>query len=137
MEICLAVLILLVAAGFRLTPPPRAADVSVPGVEWHLHDPTAVAVVRLQPGTVGANEITVDLSDVHGAPLVAREMEISLTRDDGALEPVRTSANSVGGGRWSASPLLLPLAGGWTVNVQILVSDFEQITLTGSANLDE
>jgi copper transport protein len=106
-------------------------------VEVHLHDPTAVAVVRLRPGTVGANEITVDLSDAHGAPLVAREMEISLTRDDGALEPVRTSANSVGGGRWSASPLLLPLAGGWTVNVQILVSDFEQITLTGSANLDE
>lgn len=137
MEICLAVLILIAAAGFRLTPPPRTVDVAVSGIGLHLHDPAAMALVRVEPGSVGANEITIDLSNADGAPLAARGMEIFFSRSDGALEPIRVTAESVGGGRWSAPFVLLPLAGEWKISLRILVSDFEQITLTGSANLED
>ncbi|SFH47935.1 copper transport protein [Palleronia marisminoris] len=136
-EICLAVLILIAAAGFRLTPPTRAVDVAVSGLDLHLHDPAAIALVRVEPGTVGANDIRIDLSKADGAPLAVRGMEVSFSRNDDALEPIRATAESVGGGRWSAPFVLLPLAGEWTISLRILVSDFEQITLTGTVNLDD
>jgi len=56
-----------------------------------------------------------------------------LSRGDAAVQPIRAVAESRGGGRWSMPPVLLPLAGQWTVSVRILVSDFEQVTLSGPA----
>jgi copper transport protein len=136
-EIGLAVLILLVAAGFRLTPPPRGAELAMDGMELHLHSASVMAVVTLEPGTAGANRVSVDLSNAQGAPLAAREMLISLSREDGALEPVRAAAKSNGDGSWSAPPLLLPLAGDWTISLRILVSDFEQASLTSPVQIDK
>ena len=136
-EIALAVLILFVAAGFRLTAPPRAVEPVPEGAELHLHDSSTMAVVTLEPGTVGPNEVTIDLSDPEGAPLVVREMEISFSRHDGALEPVRAIAMSDGNGIWSASAFLLPIAGDWTIGLRILVSDFEQTTLSGPVQIGE
>lgn len=132
-EICLSLLILFVAAGFRLTPPPRGLEVLAQGVELHLHDPSAMAIVTLDSGEVGPNKVTVVLSDTGGNPLAARELEVMLSRADNALEPLRAMATGTGDGRWTTPQLLLPLAGDWTVGLRILVSDFEQITLTGSA----
>lgn len=137
LEIALAVLILFVAAGFRLTPPPRGIEIASDAVELHLHDASATAVVTLDPGTAGPNAIAIDLTDADGAPLVVREMEVSLSREDGALEPVRTLATSTGDGRWSAAPMILPVAGDWTISLRILVSDFERTTLTGALTVDE
>ncbi len=137
MEIGLVVLILFVAAGFRLTPPPRSIEALSQGIiELHLHDTSAMAVVTLMPGTVGANEITIDIRDAEGKPLAARDLKVSLSRDDNALEPIRATALNEETGRWTATQLLLPLAGDWTVSLQILVSDFEQTTLTGSVRLE-
>ena len=137
MEIALAVLILFVAASFRLTPPPRGDAIAPDGVELHLHDTSATAVVTLQPGTVGPNAIAIDLSDPEGAPLIAQEMEVSFSREDGALAPVRTIAKSSADGSWSAAPLLLPVAGDWTISLRILVSDFQQTTLTAPVQIGE
>jgi len=135
-EICLAVLILAAAAGFRLTPPPRAVELGGSGLKLHMHHPAALAELHLAPGRVGANEITVALGTMDGAPLAAHEMEILLSHDRDELEPIRASAERLGDGKWSAPVLFLPLAGEWEVSLRIRVSDFEQITLSGSTTID-
>jgi copper transport protein len=88
-----------------------------------------MAMATLEPGRANANRITIALSGPDGAPLAAREVELSFSRGDGAFEPVRADARGGGDGRWSAGPPILPIAGDWTLRLRILVSDFEQITL--------
>lgn len=137
MEMVLAVLIFFVAAGFRLTPPPRGGEIAAEALELHLHGASTTAVVTLEPGRAGPNAIKIDLSDPEGAPLIVQEMEVSFSREDGALEPVRATATRDLDGTWSAPSLLLPMAGDWTIGLRMLVSDFEHTTLTGPVRIGD
>jgi copper transport protein len=136
-EILLTALILLAAASFRMTPPPRAYDSFAESLEMHIHGPTAFAVLTLDPGKTGVNEIGIDLREADGDPLTAQELHIAISRSDAALEPVRMDATRDESGNWTVPPVLLPIAGEWIVSLQILVSDFEKVTLTGSETLEE
>ena len=45
------------------------------------------------------------------------------------IEPVRRQARLAPDGRWHVEALPLPLAGRWTAEIEILISDFEKTTL--------
>ena len=125
-EIVLAVAILALASGFRLTPPPRAlAAPAAAELRVHLHDPTLMAGLALAPGRPGPNTIAVTFPPAAPPPL---ELGIAFAAPAAGVEPIRLAARR-DGATWSAGPLVLPRGGEWQVTLDVLVDDFEQVSL--------
>lgn len=125
-EIVLAVAILALASGFRLTPPPRAlAAPAAAGLEVHLHGPTLMAGLALAPGRPGPNGVAVTFPPDAPPPL---EVHLAFAAPAAGVEPIRLAARR-DGAVWRAGPLVLPRGGAWQVTLDVLVSDFEQASL--------
>ncbi|MBA5775906.1 copper resistance protein CopC/CopD [Stappia sp. F7233] len=136
LEIVLAAVVLVAASSFRLTPPPRAiAAADRAGASAHLHQERAAANVVARPGRRGENRLTLDIFGADGAPLAAKEVSLALSRGDLGLEPIKVKATADGKGAWVSDPVPLTLAGDWSVNLNILVSDFEETSLAGSISI--
>ena len=120
-------LILALASGFRLTPPPRALDAVPAEVYVHLHGPTVMADVLLTPGRAGANAVEIASVRRRRAPRSAGGAD-QLRRSGPGVEPLRLDAvrdDAV----WRAGPVQLPHGGEWTVRLDVLVSDFAKAAL--------
>ena len=65
-------------------------------------------------------------------PLDAREVQLALSKPDSGIEPVRRPAEKDADGVWRVRGLLVPRPGRWTVRIDVLVSDFEKVTLEDS-----
>ena len=79
---------------------------------------------------------TVVLLTSHGAtgelrfqPLDAKEVTLSFSMPSAGVEPIRREARRISEGQWRVEGLRLPVAGRWEVSVDILISDFESVTL--------
>jgi copper transport protein len=131
-EIVLGVLVLALASGFRLTPPPRALAAAPADVYVHLHGPTVMADVTLTPGRVGANDVTIGIVSTTGASIDPLEVRIGFSDPARGVEPIRLNAVR-DGEDWRAGPLQLPHGGEWTVTLDVLVSDFARATLEATA----
>ena len=130
-EIVLGVLILAVASGFRLTPPPRALAAVPAEAYLHLHGQSAMVDLTLTPGRVGPNTAAIGLQTADFGPLAALEVAVAFSAPERGLEPIRLDAVRDGAG-WRAGPVQLPQAGAWTVTVEVLVSDFVKETLNST-----
>ena len=124
-EITLGLLVLGLASGFRLVPPPRAALAAPAEVHAHLHGPALMASVTLRPGQPGANDVEITLSPAGGAAVDPKAVRIALADPARGVEPIRLEATG-SGADWRAGPLLLPHGESWTVTLDVLVSDFVQ-----------
>lgn len=124
-EIALGLIILGLASGFRLVPPPRATLAAPAEVHAHLHGPALMASVLLRPGRPGANDVEITLSPSDGAVLHPKAVRIALADPVRGVEPIRLDATG-SGANWRAGPLLLPHGDRWTVTLDVLVSDFVQ-----------
>jgi copper transport protein len=51
------------------------------------------------------------------------------------IEPIRRQARKISEGQWRVDGLRLPVAGDWDVSVEILISDFESVTLKSKITL--
>lgn len=128
-EIVLAALVLALVAGWRFTPPPRAlaltpAASAVSEPIWlHLMSGDVMAMVSLEPGLPGNNNISVSLSDVEGAPIPAEGLEIVLSSPQLGVEPFRRAAEG-SGSEWAVRQVTLPLAGTWTLELGVRLSRF-------------
>lgn len=130
-EIALGLVILALASGFRLVPPPRAA-VAVPlAVEAHLHGSGLMANVTLSPGGPGANTVEITLYPGAAKALHPREVRVAFADPTRGVEPIRLTATG-SEVAWHAGPLLLPHGGAWAVTLEVLVSDFVQQRLEGT-----
>ena len=69
------------------------------------------------------------------APLPAKEVTLFFAKPDAGIEPLRMPATRIEGASWRVDDVQLPLAGIWQVRVEILVSDFEKITLEDAVEL--
>ncbi|RXT53919.1 copper resistance protein CopC [Bosea sp. Tri-44] len=129
-EIAIIVAILAVAALWRFTPPPRAiAAAMAQPASVHIHTNKAMADISLTPGRAGPVTITVSLLDGEFGPLAAKELRLALSRPEAGIEPIERQATKQADGSWQIGDLTLPVAGRWTVELEILVSDFEMIRL--------
>jgi copper transport protein len=63
------------------------------------------------------------------APLAAKEVTLVLAKPEAGIEPLRMSATHVEGASWRIDNVQLPTLGNWDVRVEILITDFEKITL--------
>lgn len=131
-EIALAVVILALVAGWRLTPPPRAIAAQEAGKEEmiHLHGEKMMAMVTLSPGKVGANRAHIDLLGGDFGPLAASEVTLTLKPEDGSIEERATIARVDPAGGYEVDRLFLPFAGAWRLEIDARIDDFTKYELS-------
>lgn len=129
-EIAVTLAILGLVAGWRLTPPPRALAAAEPALV-HLHDGETMADITVAPGRPGPVVITVRLTREDGAPIVAKELSLSLEQAGLGIEPLTRRGRLAEPGTWQVSGLIVPAPGTWTVTVTALIDDFDKIVLDG------
>ena len=132
MEFVLAALILGVASFWRFTPPPRSlVAVAEAPVSVHLHSAKAMAELTISPGRAGPVSAAAYVMSGDFGPLDAKEVTLAFSLPAAGIEPVRRSMRRLGDGRWQLDAVSLPAAGEWTVEVDILISDFDRARLRG------
>ena len=128
-EAALGLVVLCLAMGFRLAPPPAAPMADPPRV--HIHTTKAMADVVLSAGPPGAVTIDLFLADGDFGPLDPQEVRLALTDPAAGIGPLTVQANRQEPGHWTTPPVILPSPGPWQVRLVLLVTDFEQVTLSG------
>lgn len=129
-EIVVAIAILGLVAGWRLTPPPRALAAAEPAFV-HLHDGKAMADITITPGRPGPVSLSVRLMHEDGTPIPAQEFSVSLEQPGLGIEPLVRRGAPLEPGVWQVSGLVIPAAGTWTIGVTALIDDFDRIMLDG------
>ena len=125
-EILLIVAILVLVAGFRLTPPPRALASPAPAaVSLHLHGAAAMADVRLARQGDGLLALSVVLMDADGAPLLPKDLTGSLSNPEAGIAGLKLSLARQAEGTYVSQPVALPLTGGWVLRLDVLINDFK------------
>ena len=133
-EVVIAILILGAVAGWRFTPPPRALVASEPAVA-RLVSERAAATVTLTPGRAGAVTASIVIVDPAGRPFAAREAVLVLSNDGAGIGTLRRPLVQSTDGAWRADALVLPAGGQWHVDLDVLVSDFDELGLEGDIAL--
>jgi copper transport protein len=128
-EIAFGLVVLMLAASFRLAPPPRAFELPAAPILIHLHSDRAMADLRVTPGRAGPVVIEMAFQTGDFSDLTPREVHVALTPADGSLEPIRTRAMPQPGGLWSTPELVLPFAGDWEIALRVLITDFDSVVL--------
>ncbi|MBV8419236.1 MAG: CopD family protein [Hyphomicrobiales bacterium] len=132
-ELAIALLILSLVALWRFTPPPRALAVAAP-ISLHLHGEKAMAEIAIERnGKVAAASVL--LLDGAFQPLAAKEVTLVLANPAAGIEPMRRIARRAGETNWRIEDLRIPVAGRWTLGVEILISDFDKVTVEDTVAL--
>jgi len=139
LETAVAVVLLGVVSLWRFTPPPRSLDAAVVGAasaRRHDHAPTpfmlsgdrARAIVTRSGGAW-----SILLTDPAGKPLAAQGLTLALSNPQAGIEPLRREARRLADGRWRVETGPPPASGvgHWRLGLEILVDDFDQMTLEG------
>jgi copper transport protein len=135
-ETLVVLVIFGVAAGWRFTPPPRAlAEAAAQPAALHIHTSEAMADLTVTPGRAGAVEVSAILMTGDFGPLDAREVTFVFSNDEAGIEPFERRAEKPGDGSWRAAGVVLPLAGRWTVRVDILIDDFTLVRIAGDIDI--
>jgi copper transport protein len=127
-ETRIAVVILGVVALWRFTPPPRALIAAEPS-SIHFHGGKAMAQIEVEPVRARGAEVSIEVLDGEFHPLAAKEVTIFLSNAAAGIEPVKRTAESVGTPNWRIDDLRIPVAGRWTLRIDVLINDFEKETL--------
>ena len=134
-EITIVLAILALVALWRFTPPPRALAAAAAAVSVHIHGDKAMAQVEIEPVRARGASVSVLLLDAELRPLAAKELALVFSNPAAGIEPVRRNAASEGDANWRIADLRIPVAGRWRLRVEILISDFERITLEDQVEL--
>jgi copper transport protein len=137
-EIAVVLAILGIAALWRFTPPPRTlaiASAAAAPASVHIHSEKAMAEISVAPGRVGPASVSIALLDGEFGPLAAKELRLALANRAAGIEAVERPAIRQPDGSWLVDGLTVPVAGRWSVELEILVSDFEMIRLSDTIEI--
>jgi copper transport protein len=135
-EIAIVFVILALVACWRFTPPPRSLIVAAQApAQFHIHAAQAMADVKAELRRDGARAFQIVLLNAEFGPLEAKEVTLILRKPDAGVEPLRYPAAHVEATIWRADGVRLPLSGRWRVQIDILVSDFEKISIEDDVDL--
>jgi copper transport protein len=133
LEALLGLAVLALAMGFRLAPPPSAMTAPSPDpVSIHIHSDKAMADLAATAPFPGATGFRLTLADGDFVPLDPKEVTLALTDSIAGIGPLTAPATQTGPGAWAVAPMTLPTPGPWEVRITLLITDFEQISLTGT-----
>ncbi len=137
-ETVIALLVFGTVAAWRFTPPPRSLALNaVKPAVLHVHGEKAMADVTLTPPRAGEISVSALVLDSDFVPLEAKEVSFAFSNSAAAIEPFRRPAVKLPEpGAWQVDGMVLPLAGTWTVRLDILVSDFELVRLQGDVDIE-
>jgi copper transport protein len=127
-ECAIAVVLLAVVAGWRFTPPPRAMTSEGP-VVVHIHTDRAMFVVLVSPARVGLDDFALQLMHEDASPLSAKEARLTLSMPSRGIEGIERRAVLGGDGFWHVTGVPLSAPGRWHMQIDALVSDFQEISL--------
>jgi copper transport protein len=125
-ELILAACILGVVGLWRFTPPPRALTAATKTFFTHLHTGQMMADITVSPGHAGPVSIAIQLRTPDEQVLTAKGVSVTLSSADNGIEPSTAEARSLGDGQWRVS-IAAPVAGRWTLALDVLISDFDQL----------
>jgi copper transport protein len=134
-ELVLALAILGLVALWRFTPPPRALVTNAP-IALHVHGEKAMAQIEISRGDGAHADVLV--LDGAFAPLAVKEVTLVLANPGAGIEPLRrtaTRAADVGANNWRIDNFQVPVAGRWNLRVELLVSDFDKLTIEDTVTL--
>ncbi|WP_376963166.1 copper resistance protein CopC [Azospirillum sp. A26] len=130
LEMAAAGTALLLTAAFALTPPPRAlhasedkppAGFSTVAVKGGL-----IALIDVVPASPGRNGIRLHLQNEDGKPVAAREVTMNWELPSAGVAPLRHGLTNLGPGFFGADDTTLPLAGQWSLRLEVLIDDFDK-----------
>ena len=131
-EAACGLIVLGLAMGFRLAPPPSLAEAPIPNPAYlHIHSDKAMAVLIATAPFPGSTGFRLTLTDDQFTPIDPKEVALTLTDPVAGIGPLTTQGRKVGLGEWEIPSLTLPTPGPWDVRISLLISTFDQITLTG------
>jgi copper transport protein len=133
-ELCVAAAVFALAASWRFTPPPRALAAADP-IEVHLHGMRAMAQVLLTPVRGRDPRIDIQVLDEAFTPLTVKEVSMTLANRTAGIEPIQRAATRGPNDLWRVDNLRVPVAGQWTVRVDLLIDDFEKVVLADDVTL--
>ncbi|PST22718.1 copper resistance protein CopC [Mesorhizobium plurifarium] len=134
-ETAIVLLVFLVAASWRFTPPPRTLAAAARPASTHIHTDKAMALVEVRPGRPGQGDVSINLSTGELERLYAKEVMLVLSKPDSGIEPFSRPAVRREEAVWRIDQMPIPLAGTWQVRVDILISDFETVRLRGQIRI--
>lgn len=136
LEVAIVLVILGLVAAWRFTPPPRAlAAASAKPAVVHIHSAAAMAEVTFEPGRAGLVQARIAIMTGEFGRLDAREVSLTLENRAAGIEAISRPATKESDGIWHVEKLLIPSGGRWSVQVDILINDFEKVTLEGQVDI--
>ncbi|WP_293863521.1 CopD family protein [uncultured Alsobacter sp.] len=140
-SVAVEMVLMLAVAGlvavWRFTPPPRSlVAVETVATSVHVHSDRAMADIRLLPGGRGSNRAEIVLLGVDFDVLPAKEVTLVLSNPAAKIEAIERRATRMPDGRWEAHGFTTPVAGEWTVTVEVLIDDFDKLRLDGTLTLE-
>lgn len=133
-ELLVAVAIFAVVAGWRFTPPPRSLTAGETA-SVHLHGAKVMAHVTVSPNRAGPVAIRIAVMRQDGGVLNAKEVTTEISMIAARIEAIARKAKLSAVGEWTIGDLVIPRPGTWTLEVKVLVTDFEIETLTGDVTI--
>jgi copper transport protein len=94
-----------------------------------------MAQIELAPDAARGARASVLVLDGEFRPLTAKEVALALSNASSGIEPLRRAAVNQADGSWRIEDVRVPVAGRWLVRVEILISDFEKVTLEDTVTL--
>ena len=136
-EVAIVAVILGLVATWRFTPPPRALlAASARPVHVHVHTANAMADVTFRPSSAGAVAADISLLTRDFGELDAKEVTLTLGNRGAGIELISRPATRGSDGTWRIQSIPVPVNGRWSVQVEILINDFEKVTLEDQVELD-
>ena len=136
-EAALALAILIVVSGWRLTPPPSALGAPQErAFQIHAHGAQAMASLTIKPARVGPVSVRIEPKAADLSPLTVQEVDVSLTPEGEGLAPLRRKARALAGANaWVIDDLTIPAPGVWRIRIDLLVDDFTRAQLEAAISL--
>lgn len=135
-EILLVLAIFVAVANWRFTPPPRVLiEAAKQPISIHLHSDKVMAELTIIPGSVGPVSMIVEPMANGSDELTIREIIVAFSNPAAGIEPIRRKAVLTEAREWVVNDLSIPIAGQWTVRVDILISEFEMASLEGTVRI--
>jgi copper transport protein len=128
-EIGLALLIFALAAGWRFTPPPRSIVEEAQSEFVHFHSASVMADLTLTPGRRGRSEVEIMIRDGNFQPITPKGVTLVFSQPAAGIEPLRREAAAISDARWRVDNVVLPTAGRWRLQIEVLIDDFQKISL--------
>ena len=94
----------------------------------HIHSERAMFQVLISPGTVGTDDLVLQLMSGEGNPLPVKEATLALSLSGGGVKALERKATPGADGYWHVAEVPVPRAGRWHLRIEA-VTAFQKIAL--------